>query len=47
LIVIGDLFLGVGTIYLYQQLKNQPEAAPATGADMIKEERIRVLFPKG
>ena len=47
LIVIGALFLGVGTIYLYQQLKNQPESLPASGADMIKEEKIRVLFPKG
>jgi len=24
LIVVGALFLGVGTIYLYQQFKNQP-----------------------
>jgi hypothetical protein len=45
--VVGALFLGVGTISLYQQLKNQPEALPATGADMTEEERIRVLFPKG
>jgi|GEM_PF-2428020 len=47
LIVVGILLLGVGTIYLYQQLENQPEAPPVTGADMIEEERIRVLFPRG
>ena len=47
-IIVITLLLGVGTIYLYLQFKNQPEVPLGTGADMIKEEEmIRVLFPKG
>jgi len=47
LIVIGALLLGVVTIYLYLQFKNQPDVPLGRGADMIKKERIRVLFPRG